>query len=86
MRSGALRRLALITQIPGHTGIAAAARDIYDGRAGALRQKIRSIEKAAGFTIIDRSATPLTPTEPGHEFIQEALQILRIARETDDRT
>jgi hypothetical protein len=83
MRKGALGRLALITQIPGHDSIAAAARALYDGRDGALRQQITKIETAAGFTIIDRSSAPLAPTAAGREFIQEALQILRIARETE---
>jgi hypothetical protein len=73
-------RPALITQIPGHDSIAAAARALYDGSDGALRQQITKIETAAGFTIIDRSNTPLAPTAAGGEFIQEALQIRRIAR------
>jgi hypothetical protein len=81
MRKGALGRLELITQIPGHASIAAAARAIYDGRVGALTQKVHKIETAAGFTIIDRSATPLAPTEPGREFLREALQILKTAQE-----
>jgi len=84
MRKGALGRLALITQIPGHDSIAAAARALYDGRGGALRQQITKIETAAGFTIIDRSSTPLTPTADGGEFIQQALQILRAAQEQAD--
>jgi DNA-binding transcriptional LysR family regulator len=41
---------------------------------------LRKIEAAAGFSVIDRSGTPLEPTEKGREFIREALQILRIAR------
>ncbi len=36
MRKGALGRLELITRIPGHDTIAAAARILYDGRASAL--------------------------------------------------
>ena len=44
-------------------------------------QMLRKIETAAGFTIIDRSATPLTPTERGRDFLREALQILQAARE-----
>ncbi len=59
MRTGALGRLELITRIPGHDSIAAAARALYGGRDGALQQMIRKIETAAGFAIIDRSATPL---------------------------
>jgi hypothetical protein len=80
MRTGPLGRLELITQIPGHASLAAAARAIYGGRPGALQQQLVKIEKAAGFTIIDRTATPLAPTEAGREFIREALQILRAAR------
>jgi hypothetical protein len=80
MRTGALGRLELITQIPGHDSIAAAARALYGGRDGALQQMIRKIEAAAGFTIIDRSSTPLAPTADGRELIAEALQILRIAQ------
>ncbi len=81
MRKGALRRLDLITQIPGHASIAAAARGLYGGRGGALQQMIHKIETAAGFTIIDRSTTPLVPTVAGRRFIQEAGQILRSAQE-----
>jgi DNA-binding transcriptional LysR family regulator len=71
-------------QIPGHDSIAAAARALYDGRGGALRQMIHKIETAAGFTIIDRSSTPLAITAAGREFIQEALQILGTAQEQED--
>jgi hypothetical protein len=77
---GALGGLALITQIPGHTSITAAAHALYDGRVNALRQRIYGIEKAAGFTIIDQSTTPLAPTKPGRAFLDEALQILRAAQ------
>jgi hypothetical protein len=83
MRTGALRRLELITRIPGHDSIAAAARALYGGRDGALQQMIRKIERAAGFPIIDRSSTPLTPTDAGRVFISEARQILRAAREQE---
>ena len=65
MRTGALGRLELITRIPGHASIAAAARALYGGRGGALQQMIRKIEAAAGFPIIDRSRTPLAPTSAG---------------------
>ncbi|MER6076116.1 TniQ family protein [Streptomyces sp. NPDC001817] len=75
----ALHRLRTIVQIPGHTSLAAAARAIYDGRDGALRQRITKIEKAAGFQIIDRSTRPLAPTPRGHDFLREATEILRIA-------
>ncbi|WP_328766005.1 hypothetical protein [Streptomyces sp. NBC_00286] len=75
----ALDRLRTLVQIPGHTSIAAAARAIYDGRDGALRQRITKIEKIAGFQIIDRSASLLAPTEPGGAFLREATEILRIA-------
>jgi hypothetical protein len=85
MRTGALGRLELVTRIPGHDGIAAAARVLYDGRASALVQMLHKIETAAGFTIIERSGRPLAPTAAGHEFIQEASQILRIAQEQGDR-
>jgi hypothetical protein len=44
MRTGALGRLELITRIPGHDSIAAAARALYEGRVGALQQIIRKIE------------------------------------------
>jgi hypothetical protein len=81
MRTGALGRLELITRIPGHDSIAAAARAFYDGRDGALQQMIAKIETAAGFRIVDRSCTPLAPTDIGHGFIREALQILQAARE-----
>ena len=79
MRKGALGRLELITQIPGHDSITAAARAIYGGRDGALRQMLHKIETAAGFTIIDRSITPLTPTSPGREFLREASLVLQAA-------
>jgi len=85
MRKGALGRLELITHIPGHDSIAAAARVLYAGRAIALVQMLHKIETAAGFTIIDRSGRPLAPTAAGCEFIQEALQILRIAQEQGHR-
>ena len=80
MRTGALGRLELITQIPGHDSIAAAARALYGGRDGALQQMVRKIEIAAGFIIIDRSSSPLAPTADGRELIREALQVLRIAQ------
>lgn len=81
MRTGALGRLELITRIPGHDSIAAAARALYGGRVGALQQMIRKIEATAGFPIIDRSTTPLSSTEDGREFIREALQVLQAGRE-----
>lgn len=81
MRKGALSRLELITQIPGHDSLAAAAGVLYNGRDSALRQMVHKIETAAGFTIIDRSATPLTSTEQGRDFLREALQILQTARD-----
>ncbi len=34
------------------------------------------------FSIIDRSATPLTSTERGRDFLHEAIQILQTARGT----
>lgn len=86
MRTGALGRLELITRIPGHDSIAAAARAFYGGRVGALRQMIRKIETAAGFRIIDRSAKPLSATETGREFIREAHRILQAAREQTEET
>jgi len=46
---------------------------------------LHKIEMAAGFTIIDRSSSPLAPTAAGREFIQEASQILRIAQEHGNR-
>jgi DNA-binding transcriptional LysR family regulator len=64
----------------GHADLAAAARALYGGRDGALRQMIAKIETAAGFRIIDRSATPLSPTDAGRGFIREAHQILQAAR------
>jgi hypothetical protein len=51
------------------------------GRDGALQQMLRKIETAAGFTIIDRSGMPLSPTDAGRDFIREAQQILQAARE-----
>jgi DNA-binding transcriptional LysR family regulator len=81
MRTGALGRLELITRIPGHDSIAAAARALSGGRGGALQQMIRKIETAAGFRIIDRSSMPLIPTDAGCEFIREAHQILQAAQE-----
>jgi hypothetical protein len=81
MRTGALRRLELMTRIPGHASIAAAARALYGRRGSALQQQLSKIEKAAGFPIIDRSSTPLAPADGGREFIREALPILQAARE-----
>ncbi|MEU1473406.1 hypothetical protein ABZ434_34990 [Streptomyces sp. NPDC005761] len=78
MTTFALDRLRVITQIPGHETFAAAARAFYDGRSGLLRQRIRGIERAAGFTIIDRAVSPLAPTNRGQEFLHEAAEILRI--------
>src|SRR5258708_27351410 len=52
---------------------------------GALRQMVHKIETAAGFTIVDRSASPLTSTEWGRDFLHEAIQILQTARETPGR-
>jgi hypothetical protein len=83
MRTGALGRLELITQVPGHDSLAAAGRALYGGRHGAFQQMVRKIELAAGFTIVDRSSTPLAPTADGRGFIREALQILRIAQATE---
>jgi hypothetical protein len=79
MRKGALRRLELITQIPGSASIAAGSRVLYDGRASAMVRMLHKIESAAGFTIIDRSGPLLAPTAAIREFIEEALQILRCA-------
>ena len=81
MRTGALGRLELITRIPGHDSIAAAARALYGGRGGALQQQLSKIEKAAGFPIIDRSSMPLFPTDVGRVLIREAHQVLRAPRE-----
>jgi hypothetical protein len=81
MRTGAISRLELITQIPGHDSIAAAARALYGGRDGALRQMIAKIETAAGFPIIDRFGAPLSPTDAGREFVREAHQILQAAQD-----
>ena len=81
MRTGALSRLELITRIPGHDSIAAAARALYGGRDGALQQMLHKIEAAAGFAIIDRSSASLSPTDVGRDFIREAHQILQAARE-----
>jgi DNA-binding transcriptional LysR family regulator len=80
MRTGALGRLELITKIPGHDSLAAAARALYGRRSGAFQQMVRKIEIAAGFTIVDRSSLPLAPTADGREFIREAFQVLRIAQ------
>ena len=81
MRTGALSRLELITRIPGHGSIAAAARALYGGRDGALQQIVAKIETAAGSRIIDRSSTPLSPTDAGRQFICEAHQVLQAAWE-----
>ena len=81
MRTGALNRLALITRVPGHASLAAAARAIYSGRDTALRQQVRKIENAVGFTIIDRTTSPLTPTQRGRESLHEARQILHAAQQ-----
>ncbi|MFE2687438.1 TniQ family protein [Streptomyces mirabilis] len=78
----ALDRLQTIVQVPGHPSLAAAARAIYDGRDGALRQRITKIEKVAGFQITDRSASRLTPTPRGYDFLREATEILHIADKT----
>jgi DNA-binding transcriptional LysR family regulator len=76
-----LKRLRLITQIPDYASFAAAARDHYDGNDTALRQRVLAIERAVGFQIIDRSRTPLSPTERGREFLHEATEIIRAANE-----
>jgi len=78
MRTGALGRLELITQVPGHDSLAAAARTLRR-RHGAFQQMVRKIELAAGFIIVDRSAR-LLRHGGRREFIREALQILRIAQ------
>jgi hypothetical protein len=56
-----------------------AAWAFYNGRSSALRQRIRGVEEAAGFPIIDRTNRPLAPTEQGQAFLHEAAGILRIA-------
>ena len=63
MRKGALGWLELITRIPDHDNIAAAARVLYDGRASAMAQMLHKIETAAGFAITDRSCRPLAPND-----------------------
>ncbi|MFD1277854.1 hypothetical protein ACFQ51_55575 [Streptomyces kaempferi] len=78
----ALDRLRTLIQIPGHPSLAAAARVIYDGRDGALRQRITKIEKVASFQIIDRSASLLAPSPRGYDFLREATEVLRIADKT----
>lgn len=75
----ALDRLRVIVQIPGYTSFAAAARDIYDGRDSALRQRLAYIERTAGFQVIDRSSMPLAPTPRGSDFLREATEILKFA-------
>ena len=42
---------------------------------------VAKIETAAGFRIIDRSSTPLSPTDADRQFIREAPQVLQAARE-----
>jgi hypothetical protein len=38
---------------------------------------VAKIETAAGFSVIDRSSMPLSPTGAGREFIREAHQTSR---------
>ncbi len=73
----ALARLRAITQICGHHSFAAAARAKGNWTDSALRQRVTGLEKTVGFQIIDRSTSPLAPTERGHEFLREAHEILR---------
>jgi hypothetical protein len=53
---------------PGKSGLPVA----FDGE----QYTIAEIETAAGFPIIDRSSTPLSPTDAGRDFIHKAQQIL----------
>ena len=55
------------------------------GCATATIRRLLDLESAARFTIIDRTSTPLAPTAPGREFLQEASQILRIAQQQGNR-
>ncbi|WP_316751079.1 hypothetical protein [Streptomyces herbicida] len=75
----AVTRLLLITKIPGYTSLRAAADALYDGNLRALRQRLRHIEKATGFSIIDCSTSPITPTKRGRSLILEAIPILQAA-------
>jgi hypothetical protein len=82
MRTGALNRLALITQIPGHASLQQPARSTAGATPSCGNRSARS-KKPPGFTIIERTTTPLTPTQRGREFLHEARQILHAAREGD---
>ncbi|MCX4853710.1 LysR family transcriptional regulator [Streptomyces canus] len=79
MSPAALDRLRVLVQIPGHSSIAAAARHLSSSRGSSLRNRLRKIEEAAGFAIIDRTAKPLATTARGCDFLREATEILRIA-------
>ncbi|WP_442973891.1 LysR family transcriptional regulator [Saccharothrix sp. ST-888] len=58
----------------GHKNLTAAAA-VVGGSSGALGYQLRGLEKAAGFTIIERTS-PLTPTAAGHAFLIEARDLL----------
>ncbi|MFE3476540.1 hypothetical protein ACFXOI_33935 [Streptomyces bacillaris] len=83
MTSQALNRLRAITKIPGYPSFAAAARSDGAETDSALRQRVIGVEKAIGFQIIDRSASPLAPTERGREFLLEAQEILHAATDSE---
>lgn len=75
----ALDRLAFLTRLPGHRSFAAAGRAIYEGHGDLLRHRLRQIESAVGFEVIDRQTTPLAPTERGAALLAEAALVLKAA-------
>ncbi|MFJ6141773.1 TniQ family protein [Kitasatospora sp. NPDC092286] len=70
-----LPRLRALVIIPGHKNLTAAAA-VVGGSSGTLGYQLRGLEKAAGFTIIERTS-PLTPTAAGHAFLTEARDLLK---------
>ncbi|MET8337815.1 TniQ family protein [Streptosporangium canum] len=71
-----LPRLRHLVGVPGHNNLSAAATALGT-KPGNLSCQITSIERAAGFTIIERTR-PLTPTEAGHAFLSEARHLLEL--------
>lgn len=69
-----LQRLRRITKLPGQRSLSAAARSLGFS-LDSLRYQLRSIEKTAGFTIIEKTA-PLTATPAGRILLAEAHQLL----------
>jgi len=79
---GAVERIRRVVGLPGHRSVRAAAIALGAWQAP-LSVQLRSLERAVGFTIIDR-VSPLRPTTKGAAFIEQARRVLRLLSDNPD--